>query len=450
MPHFCARCGDPYHRETHCPETISAENKCRYPLCSTTSQHTTKVCSTLHTKCSTCSRRGHRHNHHNLFTPVQLDSIFCWWSPQGAYTSLIFLEESKARKSQVQDWHWSAYLHAVPRNACQMLMASIGYPFVLLPNPPKLPADRNLNSTPLWMFPPFIQKKVVEVRQQMEAQKLEAERKKQEDQQTHETSQMDVVSQQGLDPADHEMEIDQNPSSVCSSAPGTSTAENPNVATQGQDRFIRIEENFKIIEACISNVGLPTSPSVIAMQTIMASVKSIVTETKMLHASHRALRLEVEQLKKQRRLNFSDSTAAMGPDSPLDIEEELTGLCSRSRTLKYPPGYGPSDNNRGGNKRARSQTPSNQRGGNPKRGRNDRSRSRSRSRNRQGNNSNNWQSNNSNNSNNAKRGRGNNNKRGRGRGGNRGYFGGNRNQNRQNDEPKENTGANVFFYQSEN
>ena len=497
LPHFCCRCGNPKHREIHCPETITFADKCRYPLCEHPASHVTKVCPTLHKRCQSCWRRGHRQIHHSSYSPVQLDSIFCWWSPQGAYTCLVFLESSKFRKSHVHDWHWIAHLQSVSRNASQLMMAALMLPFSPLPKPPKLETEGLFRKTPLWQFPPYLHKKVVDARKAAEELEIQKEAEKRQLAEQEEARKKKEAEEKEIEdllapsprpaeestvysPTDEPMEAITSRSSTPVPATVVTAAvlDETVFGLLGEERLDKLQEACRVADACASSVGLPTSKTVIALQAQLSIMSSLLTENKIIRGEcikmeqrHqntmarvlriqagmqqeiRALREEVATLKAPKKISIvhetpkvsfatgGNSTPLARPASPFDIFKEVNPA-QRSRS--------PYRNNNNNNKRTRDQTPtgqdqgefefggSNPRGSNKRRRRNNRSRSRNR-----GGNNNYFQGGNPSDDNSFRgRGRG-----GRGKRGGRGQGYGIQNQN-QNQSQNTDTTPVVFYYQS--
>ena len=159
IPHFCATCGDPRHRRIHCEYQIDLVNRCAYPLCPRKG-HVTMVCPALHQICRSCGRRGHDRGAHNLFTPMQLDGIFYWWSPLGVYTCIVFLENSP-RKAHLQDWHWKLSLHNVQRNVAQNAFPILGFNYTALPEYKDVILDPYFSLAPIWQFAPNLREAVL-------------------------------------------------------------------------------------------------------------------------------------------------------------------------------------------------------------------------------------------------------------------------------------------------
>ena len=175
FPHFCAICGDPMHRQVHCKFQLDTKNRCVYPLCCRRN-HLTKVCPVLHHLCKGCGRRGHDRSAHMVYTPMQLDALFYWWSPLGVYTCIPFLEIS-SRRPHLQDWHWKLSLHAVQRNVAQMAFPMLGFNFNALPEYVDICCDKTLKRTQIWLFAPHLRDRVLEIREQ-EVKRLEKEARK--------------------------------------------------------------------------------------------------------------------------------------------------------------------------------------------------------------------------------------------------------------------------------
>lgn len=88
---ICGKCGDPRHIRDQC-NILCQDLKCIYPLCVSSGLHLIKTCRTLHHVCSACGRRGHRENHHEVHTPIELKTFFDYFSPWGFYTCLPILD----------------------------------------------------------------------------------------------------------------------------------------------------------------------------------------------------------------------------------------------------------------------------------------------------------------------------------------------------------------------
>jgi hypothetical protein len=108
----CNKCGvimDEYdqHKDLQCSLSI---DECTYPYCTDRTNHVTYVCPTLHSRCSSCYRRGHCEEQHWTVPPDLLRTVFETWALQGHYTILPYMLRLWPRVPtwlQLSDIKWS-------------------------------------------------------------------------------------------------------------------------------------------------------------------------------------------------------------------------------------------------------------------------------------------------------------------------------------------------------